>query len=129
MRLVRPLAMKTIYKKRSKKHKFKSWYKNYRFLSFLKDVRAHCYSASLVRALYMTWRVSRHVFQARAPSRNFFFGRSLPFLSLSIILENKKNLFVGSFDYFSYTVQIGSNWYMDTGLRDLEVACFKVNST
>ena len=72
----------------------------------LKDVRAHCYCASLVRTLYMKWRVPRHVFQARAPSRNstkyraddlcgnliceyfcwmlgdphFIFGRSLPFL-------------------------------------------------
>ena len=77
----------------------------------------------------------RHVFQARAPSRNwtkyraddlcgsliceyffwmlgdphFFFGRSLPFVILSIILKNKKNLYVGSFNYFSYTIQIGSN--------------------
>ena len=39
-------------------------------LNIGKDVRAHCYCASLVRTLYMTWRVSRHVFQARAPSRN-----------------------------------------------------------
>ena len=29
----------------------------------------------------------------------------------------------------SYTIQIGSNWYMDTGVRELEVACFKANST
>ena len=43
---------------------------------------------------------------------------------LSIILKNKKNLCVGSFNYFLYTIQIGSNWYMDTGVRDLEVACF-----
>ena len=41
------------------------WYTNE-----FKDVRAHCYCASLVRTLYMTWRVARHVFQARAPSRN-----------------------------------------------------------
>ena len=94
----------------------------------------HCYCASLVRTLYMTWRVLRHVFQARAPNGNstkyraddrcgnliceyfcwmlgdphFFFGRSLPFLILSIILKNKKNLYVGSFNYFSYTIQIGS---------------------
>ena len=34
-----------------------------------------------------------------------------------------------SFNYFSYTIQIGSSWYMDTGVRDLEVACFKSNST
>ena len=54
----------------------------------------------------------------------FFFGRSLPFLILSIILKNKKNLYVGSFNYFSYTIQKGSNWYMDRGLRDLEVAFF-----
>ena len=80
------------------------------------DVHAHCYWESLVRTLYMTWRVPRHVFQARALSRNstkyraddlsgslicqyfcsmlgapqFFFGRSLPFLILSIVLKNKK---------------------------------------
>ena len=36
----------------------------------IKDVRAHCYCASLVRTLFMTWHMSRHVFQARAPSRN-----------------------------------------------------------
>ena len=36
----------------------------------LKDVRAHCYYASLVRTLYMTWRVPRHVFQAHGPSQN-----------------------------------------------------------
>ena len=58
----------------------------------------------------------------------FFSGRSLPFLVLSIILKNKKNLYVGSFSYFSHTIQIGSNWYMDTGVHDLEVAFFKVNS-
>ena len=82
----------------------------------LKGIRAHCYCASLVRTLYMMWHSPRHVFQARAPSRNstkyraddlcgnliseyycwmlsdplFFFGRSLPFLILSIILRNKK---------------------------------------
>ena len=121
----------------------------------LKDVRAHCYYASLERTLYMTWRVPRPVFQARAPSRNstkyraddlwgnliceyfgwmlgdlhFFFGRSLTFLILSIILKNKKFLYVGSFNYLSYTIQIGSNWYMDTGVHDLEVALIKANST
>ena len=34
----------------------------------------------------------------------------------------QKNMCVGSFNYFSYTVHIGSNLYMDTGVRDLEVA-------
>ena len=52
---------------------------------------------------------------------HFFFGRSLPFVIVSIILKNKKNLYVGSLNYFSYTIQIGSNWYMDTGVRDLPV--------
>ena len=60
---------------------------------------------------------------------HFFFGRSLPFLILSIVLKNKKNLYGRSFNYFSCTIQIGSNWYMDRGLRDLEVAFFKANST
>ena len=78
-------------------------------------------------ALALTWYANFFCWMLGDP--HLFFGRSLPFLSLSIILENKKNLFVGSFNYFSYTVQIGSNWYMDTGLRDLEVAFFKVNST
>ena len=32
---------------------------------------------------------------------------------------------VGSFNYFSYTIQIGLNWYMDTGVRDLAVVIFK----
>ena len=36
---------------------------------------------------------------------------------------------MGSFNYFSFTIQIGSNWFMDTGVRDLEVAFFKANST
>ena len=97
----------------------------------------------------------RHVFQARAPSRNstkyraddlcvnlvseyfcwmlgdpnFFFGRSLPFLILSVILKNKTNLYVGSFNYFSYTIHKGSNLHMVTGVRDLGAAFFKANST
>ena len=54
----------------------------------------------------------------------FFLGRSLPFLILSIILKNKKNLYVESFIYFSYTIPKGSNWYLDRGMRDLEVAFF-----
>ncbi len=38
-------------------------------------------------------------------------------------------MYVGSFNYFSYTIQIGLNWHINTGVRDLEVACFKANST
>ena len=58
-----------------------------------------------------------------------FFRQITPFSDFSIILNNKKNLYVGSFNYFSYNIQIGSNWYMDTGVCDLKVACFKANST
>ena len=90
----------------------------------------------------------RHVFQARAPSRNstnhraddlcgnlifkyfcwmlgdphFFFWQITSFSNSFHCTKNKKNLYMGSFNYFSYTIQIGSNWYMDTGVHDLEVA-------
>ena len=60
---------------------------------------------------------------------HFFFGRSLPFLTLSIMLKNKKNLCVGSFHYFSFTNKKEANLYMDTGVRDLEVVFFKANSS
>ena len=56
-----------------------------------------------------------------------FFSRSLPFLILSIITKNKKILCVGSCNYFAFTIQIGSNCYINTGVRDLEVALFKAN--
>ena len=58
-----------------------------------------------------------------------FCGISLPFLILSSILKNEKNLYVGSFNFFLCTIQIGSNWFIDTGVHDLEVAFFKANST
>ena len=117
----------------------------------LKDVRAHCYCASLVRTLFirharatsfsrvrtksksqqnielmtfaLTW--CANIFVGCSVTPTFFSRRSLPFLILSIILKNKKKSVSGKFNYFSYTIQKGSNWYMDRGLRDLEV----VNST
>ena len=58
---------------------------------------------------------------------HFFLRRSLPFLILSII--TKKNLCVGSFNYFTFTIHMGSNCYINTGVRDLEVALFKAIST
>ena len=57
---------------------------------------------------------------------HFFFGRSLPFLTLFIIKKKKKNLCVGSFNYFSYTIKKGSNWYMDRGVRDLKVVFLRL---
>ena len=58
-----------------------------------------------------------------------FLGRSLPFLILSIIPKNKKVCAWEVLIISHNTIQIGSNWYMDTGVRDVEVACFKANST
>ena len=59
-----------------------------------KDVRAHCYCTSLVRTLYMTWRVETQqnielmliceYFCWMLGDPHFLFGRSLPFLILSI---------------------------------------------
>ena len=40
--------------------------------------------------------------------------------------KGKKNLYVGKFNYFSYTIQIGSNWYIDAGVRSLEVAYLRL---
>ena len=70
-----------------------------------------------------------NIFVGCSVTPSFFFGMSLPFLILYIILKTEKNLYVGSFNFFSYTIPIGSDWYMDTGVPDLEVAFFKANST
>ena len=70
----------------------------------------------------VTWRAN--IFVGCSVTPTSFFGRSLPFLILSIILKIKKNLYMGSFNYFTYTIQKGSNWYMDRGVRDVEVAFF-----
>ena len=60
---------------------------------------------------------------------DFFFRQITSFPILSIIPKNKKNLCVGSFNYFSYTIQKGSNWFLDRGVSDLEAAFFKATST
>ena len=58
---------------------------------------------------------------------HFFSGRSLPFLILSIIPKNKKNLYVGRFNYF--LIYYSRRVKLVHGVRDLEVALFKANST
>ena len=96
------------------------------YKSGLKDVRAHCYCASLLRTLFIKHARATSFSSARTESKTqqkhragdlgvnlmcqyfcwmpgdpqYFFGRSLPFLILSIILKNKKNLCVGSFNYY-----------------------------
>ena len=96
-------------------------------LTKFKDVSAHCYYASLVRTLFigharatsflsahtesktqqnielmtfaLTW--CANIFVGSSVTPTFFFSRSLPFLTLSIILKHQKNLCVGSFNYLS----------------------------
>ena len=99
-------------------------------------------------AVHFGTRVPRHISSVRYKSKtrqdivlmaflfpcceNIFVGCSVTstfFLILSITLKNKKILYVGSFNFFSFTIPMGSNWYMNTGVRDLEVESFKVNST
>ena len=38
-------------------------------------------------------------------------------------------MYVGSFNDFAFTIRMESNCYINTGVRDLEVALFKANST
>ena len=100
----------------------------------LKDVCAHCYCASLVCMLFigharatsfssactdsktqqniermtfaLTWCANIFVGCSVTPT---FFGRSLPFPTLSTTKKQKKSVRVGSFNYFSYTIKKGSN--------------------
>ena len=60
---------------------------------------------------------------------HFFFGRSLPFSDSFHYTKKQKKSVRGKFNYSSYTIQKGSNWYLDRGVHDLEVAFFKANST
>ena len=56
-----------------------------------------------------------------------FFRQIASFSDSFHFTKKQKNLCVGSFNYFSYSFLKGSNWYMDTGVRDLEVVFFKAN--
>ena len=121
----------------------------------LKDVRARCYCAFLLRTLFSRYaraisyikrtHQAKYLTMCSADGRcvtlvreyfcwmhgdpHLFFGRSLPFLILSIVTKNKNILCMGSCNYFAFTIQMGLNCYINTGVRDLEVALFKANST
>ena len=57
----------------------------------------------------------------------FFFAGSLPFPILSITLKIQKNLCTWEVLIISHnTIHIGSKWYMDNGVRDLEVAFLRL---
>ena len=52
--------------------------------------------------------------------QHLFFDRLLPFLILFIITKKKKQiLYVGSFNYYVFTIHIGTNCNINTGVRDL----------
>ena len=60
---------------------------------------------------------------------HFFLRQITSFSDYFHYTKKQKKLCVESFNYFSYTIKKGSNWYMDTGVHDLEVVFFKANST
>ena len=78
-------------------------------------------------AFALTW--CGNIFVGSSVTPTFFSADHFLFLTLFIILKSQKNLCVGSFNYLSYTIKKGSNWYMDTGVRDLEVVFLKANSS
>ena len=107
-------------------------------VNLFKDVRAHCYCAFLLRTLFIRHaRATSYIKRAHRVKtstkysadgccvnlvREYFcwmhggfhlyFGRSLPFLIISIITKNKTILCVGSCNYFAFTIQMGSNCYI-----------------
>ena len=109
-----------------------------------KDVRAHCYCASLVRTLFikharatsfssactesktrqnielmafaLTW--CANIFVGCSVTPIFFFQQITPFWESFHCTKKQKNVYVGSFNYFSYTIHIGWNSYMNTAVRD-----------
>ena len=114
-----------------------------------KDVRAHCYCASLVCTPFIrharatsfssactesktrqnidmmtfvsTWCANILVGCSVTPT---FFWQITSFPDSFHYTKKRKKSVRGKLIFFSYTIQIGSNWYMDTGERDLEVAFF-----
>ena len=56
-----------------------------------------------------------------------FLGQITSFSDSFHYTKKQKKMYMGSFNYFSYNIQIGSNWYMKTGVRDLQDVVFKTN--
>ena len=59
----------------------------------------------------------------------YFFWQITAFSDSFHYTKKQKNLYMGSFNYFSHTIHIGLNWYMDTGVRDIEFPFCKAYST
>ena len=91
--------------------------------------RAHRVEAEqnieLMMIFAVSWSLVCEYFCWMLGDRHFFFRQITSFSdSFHYTKKTKENLYVGSFNFFSYTIQMGSNWYMDTGVRDLEVLGF-----
>ena len=73
----------------------------------------------------LTWSANIFVGCSGPPP---FSGRSLPFLILSVILKPPKKICTWKvlIIFHILLIQIGSNWYMDTGVRDLEVVTLRL---
>ena len=118
-------------------------------VALFKDVCTHCYYASLVHTLFNRHARATSFSSAQTKSKiqqnvelmtfaltwwanifvgcsviNTFFGQITSFSDSFHYPKKQKNLYVESFNYFSYTFHIGSNWYMNTGVHDLEIAFF-----
>ena len=57
------------------------------------------------------------------------FFRQITNFSGSFHYPKKNKIWLWEVLIISHTIHIGSNWYMDTGVSDLEVAVFEANST
>ena len=75
----------------------------------------------------LTW--CNNIFVGCTVSPTYFLVDHFLFLIISIITKNKIIMCVESCNYFAFTIQMGSSCYINTGVRDLEVALFKAYST
>ena len=64
----------------------------------------------------LTWCAYIFVGCSVNPTFFSFFRQITSFSDSFHYTKKEKNLCVGSFNYFSYTIQKGLNWYMDRGL-------------
>ena len=78
--------------------------------------------------LEMLWTMMPLIFKTSSVTPHFFYVFNL-ILSFSTCSESFEKICAWGLIISHNTIQIGSNWYMDTGVRGLEVAFFKANST
>ena len=74
----------------------------------------------------LTWRANIFLGSSVTP---LIFRQITSFSDSFHYTKKQKSLYMESINCFSYTIQIGLNWYMDIGVRDVEVAIFKAIST